>query len=199
MFVFTTIMVFCFYIEYVSKNAIYYLHFVNGISILCSVIIYAISVDRPLSAIRNGNEEEGKKSLNFISRFNAVFSRQEPYQFDDSVKIVASKTEVLSYKMQEKLGRLYVAQKINMVDKDGKALSLFKSSAQSTIKSDRSRTLSMFSSNQKSDKVLIKSTSSIQLIKDIGRNYKMMFLAFCTVKIFLEVTWYLNVYTIQKF
>lgn len=86
-----------------------------------------------------------------------------------------------------------------MVDKDGKALSLFKSSAQSTIKSDKSRTLSMFSSNQKSDKVLIKSTSSIQLIKDIGRNYKMMFLAFCTVKIFLEVTWYLNVYTIQKF
>lgn len=109
MFVATTIMVFCFYIVYISKNAIWYLHFINGISIICAIVIYAISVDRPLTAIRNGNEEDGKRSLNFISRFNAKFSRKEPYQFDNSVKIVASKVEVATYKIQEKLGRLYVA------------------------------------------------------------------------------------------
>lgn len=48
MFVFTIIVVFCVYIEYVSKNAIWFLHYTNGISIFAGVLFCAISVESPL-------------------------------------------------------------------------------------------------------------------------------------------------------
>ena len=50
-FYFSSIMMFCLYIEFISKNAILYLDFVNGISILSSMVIYAIGFESPLRCI----------------------------------------------------------------------------------------------------------------------------------------------------
>jgi hypothetical protein len=85
MFVFTIIVVFCVYIENVSKNAIYFLHYTNGISLVCVIIYFSISVDSPLKNVRDGNQELAKKSLNFISWFNSKFTRTEVYQFDRNI------------------------------------------------------------------------------------------------------------------
>jgi hypothetical protein len=59
----TTVAIFCIYIEFISKNAIEYLHFINAISILCSVIIFTMGVDSPLRCLDNGDTNEAKKSL----------------------------------------------------------------------------------------------------------------------------------------
>jgi hypothetical protein len=79
MFIFTVLLSFCIYIEYVSKNAINFLHFINGLCLICAAIFYTISVESPLRQIIDGDEETAMKSLNYISRFNAFFSRKDAY------------------------------------------------------------------------------------------------------------------------
>lgn len=48
MFNFSVLLSFCIYIEYVSKNAIYFLHFMNGASLICAATFCAIAVESPL-------------------------------------------------------------------------------------------------------------------------------------------------------
>ena len=85
MFVYTIIVVFCVFIEYFSKNAVYFLHLTNGISVFSAIVYYSISVESPLKHIIDNNQELAKKSLNFISWLNSKFSWTEAYQFDKDV------------------------------------------------------------------------------------------------------------------
>ena len=79
MFVFSVLLSFTIYIEYVSKNAIWFLHFINGICLMSAAVFYAISVESPLRQLVNGNEEEAVMGLNYISRVNSFFARTEAY------------------------------------------------------------------------------------------------------------------------
>ena len=65
-FYFSTVAVFCIYIEYISKDAVSFLHFTNAISIFCSVIIFLLGVDSPLRNLEQGNTEKAVESLEFI-------------------------------------------------------------------------------------------------------------------------------------
>lgn len=55
MFVYTIIVVFCVFIEYFSKNAIYFLHLTNGISIFSAIVYYSVTVESPLKHIIDNN------------------------------------------------------------------------------------------------------------------------------------------------
>jgi hypothetical protein len=110
--------------EFVSRNAMKLLYFLDAASLVCVLVFYSIAVDSPLKLIRNGNEQEAKKCLNYISRFNSFFSRTVPYQFDDSIKICASKIELAHFKLQEKMSKLYINRKLGSIRGDK---SLFKS------------------------------------------------------------------------
>ena len=79
MFVFSVMLSFSIFMEYISRNAIYYLHLINGLSLICAAIFCSISVESPLRQIINGDETSAMKSLNYISRFNSFFSRKDPY------------------------------------------------------------------------------------------------------------------------
>lgn len=81
-FYFSTVAVFCIYIEYMSKDAIAFLHFTNAISILCSLVIFSLGVDSPMRSFDQGNTMEGYKSLEFISWVNSKFSRKRAYYFE---------------------------------------------------------------------------------------------------------------------
>lgn len=85
MFYFSVIACFCIYIHYISKNAIYYLHFTNAFSIMCAFIIVVIGVDSPLRSIEKGKQQEAKKSLQFIAWLNSKFKffRQDHCTFDN--------------------------------------------------------------------------------------------------------------------
>jgi hypothetical protein len=107
-FVFMVLFVFCTYVEYISKNAIWFLHFTNASSIICIIVFYSISVDSPLRLIRQGDERLAMQNLNYIARFNSFFTRKAPYIFDGSVKIVASQKELVHFKLQEKVARLFI-------------------------------------------------------------------------------------------
>jgi hypothetical protein len=93
-FMLTVGAVLCVYILYVSKNAMYFLHFTNAYSILAAGVFIAIAVESPLRQLSSGNEELAKKGLNFISWFNSKASRRVAYEFDDKIKICATKVEV---------------------------------------------------------------------------------------------------------
>ena len=44
---FSVVAIFCFYIEYISKDAIAFLHFTNVICILSAAVVFSIGVDSP--------------------------------------------------------------------------------------------------------------------------------------------------------
>jgi heme/copper-type cytochrome/quinol oxidase subunit 4 len=94
-FIASTTTLMCFYINYVSKNAINYLHFTNGMSILALAVFFAISVESPLKQLRNGDVEAAKQNLNFIARVNSFGSRVIAYQFDDYIRLYATKVETV--------------------------------------------------------------------------------------------------------
>ena len=79
---FSVVAIFCFYIEYISKDAIAFLHFTNVISILSAAVIFSIGVDSPKRCLEQGKLQEAKKSLKFISRVNSIFSKVEPLDLE---------------------------------------------------------------------------------------------------------------------
>ena len=81
--------IFCFYIEFISKDAIAFLHFTNVISILSAAVIFLIGVDSPIRCLQQGKVQEAKKSLEFISRVNSMFSKVKPLDFE-KINIVST-------------------------------------------------------------------------------------------------------------
>ena len=81
-FYFSPVAVFCIYIQYMSKDAIAFLHFTNAISILCSLIIFTLCVGSPLRSFDQGDTMEAYRSLEFISWVNSKFSRHKAYYFE---------------------------------------------------------------------------------------------------------------------
>lgn len=89
MFNFTILVVFCVYIEYISKNAIIFLHTTNAVSLMCAAIYYSIMVIAPLRFVATKNQEGARKSLNYIAWFNSKFTRTIPFDFDTNIEICA--------------------------------------------------------------------------------------------------------------
>lgn len=79
---FSVVAIFCFYIEYISKDAIAFLHFTNVISILSVAVVFSIGVDSPKRYLLQGKIQDAKKSLKFISRVNSMFSKVKPLDFE---------------------------------------------------------------------------------------------------------------------
>ena len=110
-FLFSTVAIFCFYIEYISKNAIYYLHFVNGVSILCGLIIVIGAVDSPIRCLDQGRVSECFKNLEFISWFNSKFSKHRAYYFED-VSITDPKNNITDTQGSEDLNKPVFIKKV---------------------------------------------------------------------------------------
>lgn len=161
MFYFSVIAFFCTYIEYISKNAIHYLHFINASSILCAIIILTLAVDSPLRNFEKGNQDEGRRLLSYIAKFNSTFSRSAECSFENTI-ICSTQEEVATLQSE--------------FTNSEKSPSL-KGSCQSAVIP----------------------RSPLSDIKEIWSEHKLVFFTLIVIKSYIDIAWFLNVYTLQAY
>jgi hypothetical protein len=86
----SVIAMFCFVMVAITRDAVTYLHFVNGINIFFYVIICLISVESPLYLLSKDRTQEAINNLNYIARVNSLLSENKPYIFNSRIKIFGS-------------------------------------------------------------------------------------------------------------
>ena len=92
-----TLIFFSLFLQFISRNAIAYLHFVNAVSIFCCLVIILVAVESPSNLILKGKFCEAKQALNKITKINHFFKKSSGFQFKDSVKIFLTEREMLEY------------------------------------------------------------------------------------------------------
>jgi hypothetical protein len=84
----------------ITRDAVTYLHFVNGINIFCYVVICLMSVESPLYLLSKDRTQEAINNLNYIARVNSLFSKKKPYIFNANIKIFGSSKELELHKLK---------------------------------------------------------------------------------------------------
>jgi hypothetical protein len=82
---------------FITRDAVTYLHFINGINILSYVVICVMSVESPLYLLSKDKNQDAIRNLNYIARVNSMFSKNNLYIFHANIKIFGSSKELELY------------------------------------------------------------------------------------------------------